>query len=165
MLLVAQLFTKSVLLFDNKIILFASFHMNMENNAKIFYVYIGASSWKKNQKLDILIIGKMTTQGDPWEEKGPKNAKIKSIEFRAELPMFFTYILVAYEEQLIKSSKFDIRKFSRVRVPFGVYGSFFHPSKITLRSNGPRSFFMGSSLGHPLCTCTISTRQTLHFRL
>ena len=50
----------------------------------------------KNTKFEkILTIGKMTPQGGPWD---PRNANFSTIEFRAEPPMFFIYILVVYEE-------------------------------------------------------------------
>ena len=77
----------------------------------------------------------MTPKGGPLD---PKNANFSTIEFRAELAMLVIYILVVYEEYLIKSSNFNIRKNSRVRVPPWVFrGHFLHPSKSTLRSNGP----------------------------
>ena len=52
----------------------------------------------------------------------PKNANFSTIEFRTEPPMFFIYILAVYEELQIKSSKFNIRKISRVRVPLWFLG-------------------------------------------
>ena len=52
----------------------------------------------------------MTPQGGPLD---PKKAKIKSIEFRAELHMFFVYIFLVHEESLIKSYKVNIRKITR----------------------------------------------------
>ncbi|KAF0138464.1 MAG: hypothetical protein FD143_3658, partial [Ignavibacteria bacterium] len=59
--------------------------------------------------------------------------------------VFFIYILVVYKEYIIKSSKFTIRKISRVRVPPWVFrGHFLHPSKSTLRIDGPVSFFYGT---------------------
>ena len=90
----------------------------------------------KNTKLEkILTIEKMTPQGGPLN---PKNANFASIEFRAELARLVIYILVVYEEYIIKSSNFNIRKNSRVRVPPLVFrGHFLHPSKSTLRSNCP----------------------------
>ena len=56
----------------------------------------------------------MTPKGGPLD---PKNANFSTIEFRAELGMLVIYILVVYEEYIIKSSNFNIRKFSRVMVP------------------------------------------------
>ena len=87
---------------------------------------------------------------------GPQNANFSTMEFRAELALLLIYILVVYEEYIIKASNFNIRKNSRARGDPWVFGGhFLHPLKITLRINGPVSFFMGPSGGHPECTCHI----------
>ena len=101
----------------------------------IFGVHKGPHH-KKNTKLEkIAKIEKMIPKGGPLE---PKNANFSTIDIRAEPPVFFIYILVVYEEYRIKSSKFNIRKIARVRVPPWVFrGHFLHPSKSTLRINGP----------------------------
>ena len=70
-------------------------------------------------------------QGAPLE---PKNANFLTIEFRAEPPMYFIYILVVYEEYIIKSSKFNIRKITMVRVPLWFLEVIFCiPQKVPLR--------------------------------
>ena len=81
------------------------------------YIYIRSSYGvliTKNTKLEkFSTIEKMTPH---WAFGGPKNANFSAIEFRPEPPMFFIYILVVYEEYLLKASKFNIRKISRVRI-------------------------------------------------
>ena len=70
----------------------------------------------------------MTPKGGPLD---PKNANFSTIEFRAELAMLVIYILVVYEEYIIKASNFNIRKNSRVRVPLGFFGAIFSiPQKL-----------------------------------
>ena len=82
----------------------------------------------------------MTPQG-PLDSK---NANFSSIEFRAGPPIFLIYILVVYNEYIIKSSKFNIRKISRVRVPLGFLGVIFCiPQKVLLGSTARSDFFMG----------------------
>ena len=96
----------------------------------------------------------------------PKNANISTIEFRAELAMLVIYILVVYEEYIIKSSNFNIRKNSRVRGhfrgPLGFLGAIFcNPQKLPLGSTARSHFFIGHSWARPEYTCHIPAPQTL----
>ena len=69
----------------------------VEISRTIYSVCILGYPITNNTKLEkISTIEKMTPpQGGPL---GPKNANFSTIEFRAEPPMFFIYILVVYEE-------------------------------------------------------------------
>ena len=104
---------------------------------KIFqtnYVYIRSPQGvliTKNTKEHKIIKNCKSRKNDPQGGTlGPPKANFSTIEFLAELAMLVIYILVVYEEYIIKSSNFNIRKNSRARGDHWVLGgSFFAPLK------------------------------------
>ena len=101
----------------------------------------------------------MTPKGGPLD---PKNANFSTIEFRAELAMLVIYILVVYEEYIIKSSKFNIRKIRGSGSPLGFLGAIFCiPQKLPLGSTARSHVFIGHSWARPDYTCHIPAPQTL----
>ena len=94
----------------------------------------------------------------------PKNANFSTIEFRAEPPMFFIYILVVYEEYIIKSSNFNIRKISLVRVPLWFFrGHFLHPQKLPLGATA-RSHFLWDPRGLAPSVLALYQRAKLYLK-
>ena len=103
----------------------------------------------------------MTPRGVSFLDLGPKNSNFSTIEFRAEPPVFFIYILVVHEEYIINSSKSNIQKIARVRDPHWFLGVIFWiPQKVPLGSTARAHF-----LWDPPWITPAVTRQTLPFRL
>ena len=112
----------------------------------------------KNTKLEkISTFEKMTPKGDPWTTK-MLVSQLQS--FEPNRPCFFIYILVVYEEYIIKSSNFNIRKISMVIWFLGVI--FCISQKLPLGSKA-RSHFYGTLVGSPERTCHIGTTTCMIF--